>query len=109
MFSTSASSSGARSSFSNYGATSVDLGAPGSAIISTVPKKSGKKIISGYASYSGTSMATPHVTGDAALYAAYHSGATASQIKSAILGSAVPTTSLSGKTVTGGRLNVSSF
>ena len=100
---------GAMSSFSNYGATSVDLGAPGSAIISTVPKKSGKKIISGYASYSGTSMATPHVTGAAALYAAYHSGATASQIKSAILGSAVPTTSLSGKTVTGGRLNVSSF
>ena len=54
-------------------------------------------------------MATPHVTGAAALYASTHPGATAAQIKSAILSSVVPTTSLSGKTVTGGRLNVSGF
>jgi subtilisin family serine protease len=95
-------SSGGRSSFSNYGATTVDLGAPGSGIYSTVP-------YNGYASYSGTSMATPHVTGAAALYAASHPGATAAQIKAAILQSTVPTTSLAGKTVTGGRLNVSGF
>lgn len=102
-------STGARSSFSNYGATTVDIGAPGSGIWSCVPKSSKGKIVSGYASYDGTSMATPHVTGAAALYAASHPGATAAQIKSAILSSAVPTGSLSGKCVTGGRLNVSGF
>ncbi len=99
-------STGARSSFSNYGATTVDLGAPGSAIYSTLPTKQNG---STYGSYSGTSMATPHVTGAAALYAASHLGATAAQIKNAILGSAVPTPSLAGRTVTGGRLNVSGF
>jgi subtilisin family serine protease len=98
-------STGALSSFSNYGATSVDLAAPGSGIWSTVP---GRKSPS-YASYSGTSMATPHVTSAAAMYASSHPGATAGQIKAAILGSVVSTPSLSGKTVTGGRLNVSGF
>jgi len=99
-------STGGLSSFSNYGATSVDLGAPGSGIWSTVPTKKGA---AGYASYSGTSMATPHVTGAVALYASLHPGATAVQLKQAILSSVVPTSSLSGKTVTGGRLNVGSF
>ena len=101
-------STGAKSSFSNYGATKVDLGAPGSAIYSTVPAKNGA---SSYASYSGTSMATPHVTGAAALYASTHPGVTAADIKTAILGAATltPTTSLAGRTVTGGRLNVSGF
>jgi subtilisin family serine protease len=102
-------STGARSGFSNYGATSVDLGAPGSAIYSTLPKSSKGKVVSAYGSYSGTSMATPHVTGAAALYAATHTGAAAAAIKSAILGSVVPTASLSGKCATGGRLNVSGF
>lgn len=102
-------STGGLASYSNYGATSVDLGAPGSGIYSTVPAKTQGQIISSYASYSGTSMATPHVTGAAALYASTHPGATAAQIKAAILGSTVSTTSLSGKTVTGGRLNVSGF
>lgn len=102
-------STGALSSFSNYGATTVDLGAPGSGIWSTIPKSSKGKIVSGYASYSGTSMATPHVTGAAALYAASHPGASMSSIKNAILGSVVATASLSGKCVTGGRLNVSAF
>lgn len=99
-------SAGAKSGFSNYGATTVDLGAPGSAITSTVPGKGGA---SSYASYSGTSMATPHVTGAVALYASTHPGATAAQIKAAILASATPTASLAGRTVTGGRLNVSGF
>lgn len=102
-------SSGAISSFSNYGSTTVDLGAPGSSIYSTLPKSSKGNIISGYGSYSGTSMACPHVAGAAALYAAYHPGSSASQIKTAILNSVVPTASLNGKTVTGGRLNVSGF
>ena len=102
-------STGAISSFSNYGSTTIDLGAPGSGIYSTVPASSKGKIISSYASYSGTSMATPHVSGAAALYAAYHTGSSAAQIKSAILGSATATASLAGKTVTGGRLNVGGF
>ncbi len=93
---------GALASFSQYGAKSVDLGAPGVAIMSSVPYNS-------YSSYNGTSMATPHVTGGAALYAAGHPGSSAKQIRDAILGSVVATNSLNGKTVTGGRLNVSGF
>ena len=99
-------STGGKSSFSNYGATTVDIGAPGSSIISTVPAKN---LGSAYASYSGTSMATPHVTGGAALYAASNPTASAAAIKLAILNSAVPTSSLSGKCVTGGRLNIGGF
>jgi len=102
-------SSGAMSGFSQWGATSVDIGAPGSGIYSSVPRSSKGNVISGYASYSGTSMATPHVTGAAALYASSHPGASAANIKAAILGSAVPTASLSGKVVTGGRLDASGF
>ncbi len=95
-------STGTLASFSNYGANTVDIGAPGSGIYSTMAYNT-------YASYSGTSMATPHVTGAAALYASTHPGANAATIKAAILNSAVPTSSLTGKCVTGGRLNVSGF
>jgi subtilisin family serine protease len=97
-------STGALSSFSNYGATSVHLGAPGSNIWSTVP---GRNNSSAYASYNGTSMATPHVTGAAALYKAKNPAANAAAIKGAILSGTIPTNSLSGKTTTGGRLSVS--
>ena len=99
-------STGTLSSFSNYGLTTVDLGAPGSAIYSTVPSKTGA---ASYASYSGTSMACPHVTGGVALYAATHPGASVATIKAAVLGSVVATPSLAGKCATGGRLNVSGF
>jgi subtilisin family serine protease len=54
-------------------------------------------------------MATPHVTGAVALYAANNPGASAAAIKSAILGAATPTSSLAGQVATGGRLNVSGF
>ena len=94
-------SSGARSSFSNYGAETVDLGAPGSGIVSTTA-------LNTYSSYSGTSMATPHVTGAAALYASIY-GVDGVQIRNAILTRVIPTASLSGRTVTGGRLNVGEF
>lgn len=97
---------GSKSGFSNFGATSVDIGAPGSAIFSTIP---GRGNASSYSSYSGTSMATPHVCGGVALYAASNATANAAAIKQAIFESAVPTSSLSGKCVTGGRLNVSGF
>jgi subtilisin family serine protease len=95
-------SSGALSGFSNFGATSVDLGAPGSGINSTLPRNS-------YGSYSGTSMATPHVTGGAALYKTRFPSATWSDIKTAIMHSALPTPSLTGKCVSGGRLHVGGF
>ena len=90
---------GAKSSFSSYGSTMVDLGAPGSDINSTLP-------VSTYGSYSGTSMATPHVTGSVALYASKYPGATATDIRTAILSTVRPTTSMAGITVTGGRLDV---
>ena len=99
-------SSGAKSGFSNYGSATVHIGAPGSSIISTVPAKN---LSSAYASYSGTSMATPHVTGGAALYKASHPAATAADIKAAILNNAIPTASLAGRCVTGGRLNIGGF
>jgi subtilisin family serine protease len=102
-------STGAISSFSNYGSTAIDIGAPGSGIWSTLPVASKGTVVPGYGSYSGTSMATPHVSGAAALYKALNPTSNASQIKTAILGSATPTSSLSGKTLTNGRLNVSGF
>jgi subtilisin family serine protease len=93
------SSTGGIASFSSYGATTVDLGAPGVSIYSTLPNGT-------YGSYSGTSMATPHVTGAVALCKSIFPSITPTQIRSAVLSSATATTSLSGKTATGGRLNV---
>jgi subtilisin family serine protease len=97
-------STGAKSAFSNYGTTTVDLGAPGSGIWSTTPNN-------GYRSFSGTSMATPYVAGAAALYASLHPLAPASDIKSALLALAVATStaSLTMITVTNGRLNIRYF
>jgi subtilisin family serine protease len=92
-------STGGLSSFSNYGASSVDIGAPGSGILSTVPTDT-------YANYNGTSMATPHVTGALALYKSANPTATAATVRNTILSNAKPTTSLAGKTVTGGRLSL---
>ena len=100
---------GTKAGFSNWGLTKVDIGAPGADIWSTVPVQSGGNVVGGYASYDGTSMATPHVTSAAALYATLHPGSTAAQIKAAILSNAIPTASLAGKTVTGGRLDVRGF
>ncbi|GHA88123.1 S8 family serine peptidase [Cognatilysobacter bugurensis] len=105
----STTNTGELSSFSQWGATTVDIGAPGSGIWSTVPKSSKGKVISGYASYNGTSMATPHVTGAAALYKSSFPGASAADVKKAILDAAVPTPSLQGKVVTNGRLDASGF
>jgi subtilisin family serine protease len=93
---------GLKASWSNYGRSMVDLGAPGVDILSTIPG-------GGHGYMSGTSMATPHVTGGAALYAASHPTATGAQLRSALLSSAVATSSLNRKTVTGARLNAGAF
>ena len=85
-------------SFSNFGAATVDLAAPGVSIYSIVPG-------SRYAAYSGTSMATPHVSGVAALAWAIAPNATVAEVRSAILQGADRLASLQGKMVTGGRLN----
>jgi thermitase len=87
-----------KSSFSNYGDESVDLGAPGSGIYSTLPEKK-------YGSYSGTSMATPHVTGTVALVWAKDSALSASDVKCKVLDSGDSNSELNGKTTTGRRLN----
>jgi subtilisin family serine protease len=95
-------STGALASFSNYGATKVDLAAPGVDILSTYPGN--------YLAYmDGTSMATPHVTGAVALYCSTHPGASAASVRQAILGSVIATPSVAGKSATGGRLNLSSI
>ena len=96
----STTSTDARSSFSNYGSTTVDLGAPGSTILSTIP--------GGYGSLSGTSMATPHVAGAAALLWAANPSLTWTEVRDAIFDTVDPLAALSGLTVTGGRLNVAS-
>lgn len=76
----STTSSDSRSSFSNYG-TCVDLFAPGSGITSTV-------MGSGTGTWSGTSMAAPHVAGVAALYLQDNPGWSATQVWSAMQGDA---------------------
>jgi Subtilase family len=85
--------------FSNYGDLAVDLAAPGVDIVSTVPG-------GGYGGASGTSMATPHVSGAAAVLWTASPGASVSQIRSALLDGVDPLAALAGRTVTGGRLNV---
>jgi len=85
-------------SFSNYGATSVDVAAPGVSIYSTYPGNL-------YTTMSGTSMATPHVAGVAALVKAAAPSYTAAQIKTTIMNGVDMKPGLSGRCVTGGRLN----
>ena len=70
-------------SFSCYGATTVDIAAPGVSIYSTVP---GNR----YAIYSGTSMATPFVSGVAALAWAVDPNATVADVRNAILRGPIP-------------------
>ncbi len=86
------------SSFSNYGPTSVDLAAPGVGIYSTLPG-------GGYGSYSGSSMAAPHVAGVAALAWSVDLNATVERVRGAILDGVDPLGSLAGKVAAEGRLN----
>ena len=92
------------SSFSNYGATSVDLGAPGGNILSTIwMNETG--FAAGYGYKSGTSMATPYVTGVAGLIKTVNPSLSVADVKNAILNNVDPDSYLSGKVLTGGRLD----
>jgi subtilisin family serine protease len=86
------------SAYSNFGVTGVDLAAPGDRILSTWPGGT-------YMEMTGTSMATPHVAGVAALLQAHHPEASAATIKGAILGGTEGLQTLTGRTLTGGRLS----
>ena len=90
--------SGALSSFSNYGATTVDIGAPGEQIPSTYPGND-------FVYLSGTSMAAPHVTGALALLASCQAAPTADGLQQSLYDNAVATASLAGKTSTGARVD----
>ncbi len=85
--------------FSNFGATSVDLAAPGIGVLSTLP--GGR-----YGTENGTSMAAPHVAGAAALIWSLLPDASLSEVRQAILTSVDHPPAFGGVTATGGRLNV---
>lgn len=86
------------SASSDYGIRTVDLGAPGSIILSTVP--------GGYAYLSGTSMAAPHVTGAIALAKAEYPDESGEELLVRVLAGTDPVSSLDGMVGEGGRLNV---
>ena len=98
----SSTASDTMSSFSNYGATTVDLAAPGSEIYSTL-------LGSGYATYSGTSMATPHVSGTIALAKSINPLLTVAELKQRLLASVDAVPAFASNTVSHGRLNAARF
>jgi subtilisin family serine protease len=84
--------------FSNTSATAVDLFAPGVDVLSTTPGGA-------YGFADGTSMATPHVSGAAALLAAQAPAATVAQLRAALLSSVDAKAPFAGASATGGRVN----
>lgn len=82
----------------NYGLETVDLAAPGTAVLSTIPGD-------GYATFSGTSMASPHVTGVAALVWAINPDLTPSEMKELLMSTGEPSLWAEGRTVSGKRVN----
>lgn len=87
-------------SFSNYGVRSVDLGAPGVSIFSSVATADDT-----YAFFNGTSMACPHVVGVAALVLAYHPNASMQELRERLISTTIPVAALAGKSVSGGRVS----
>ena len=90
---------GGKSGFSNWGATRVDLGAPGSSILSTTRNNR-------YSTFNGTSMACPHVTGAVAYLMGFNPNLGHLEYKQIIMDSAEPSGAMAGRSVTGGTLNI---
>ena len=89
-----------RPGFASYGRRTVDLAAPGVDIVSTLPGRT-------WGSMSGTSSATPHVAGTAALMRSLYPGSSVAAIRASLLASTDPAPAFAGTTLTGGRLNAS--
>jgi subtilisin family serine protease len=97
--------------FSNWGRQTVDIGAPGVAVFSTVPDNVYQDTVIDIpglitATWDGTSMAAPHVSGAAALYLSKYPNADWRELKDAVLNTATPINALNGKSVSNGKLNV---
>lgn len=93
--------------FSNYGRTTVDLGAPGLNIYSTIRQSlTGLDGRAGYNYMSGTSMAAPHVSGAAALLWGVHPELSYAEVRDALLLSVDQVPDLLGKVASNGRLNI---
>ncbi len=90
-----------RVGFSNFGATGIDLAAPGAGILSTYNSS-----YNSYTTFSGTSMAAPHVTGAAALLASYNPNLSAASLKATLMNSVDALPQWNGLVKSGGRLNV---
>ncbi len=88
-----------RASFSNWGPISVDVGAPGEDVLSTIWPGHG------YDTMSGTSMAAPHVAGTVALMLSIRPELTVAEVKQFLFNTIDPIPDLQGLTVTGGRIN----
>ncbi|MES2963105.1 MAG: S8 family serine peptidase [Bdellovibrionota bacterium] len=88
---------GELAAFSNFGVTTVHVAAPGVNVLSTTPN--------GLKFYSGTSMATPHVAGIAALVASVEPMLTYSELKAKVTSTARKTKALEGKVASGGLAN----
>jgi len=91
----------ARSSFSNFGTTSVDIAAPGSGVLSTYNSSN-----TSYATLSGTSMASPHGAGAAALLASYNPNLSVASLKATLMNTVDALPQWNGIVKTNGRLNV---
>ncbi len=88
-----------RAGFSNFGTTSVDVAAPGVSILSTVISAAN------YGTMNGTSMATPHITGSAALLAAYNPNLSAASLKATLMNTVDQLPQWNNLVKTGGRVN----
>lgn len=89
-------------SFSCYGSRTVHVAAPGRNILSTIPNN-------GYAVYSGTSMATPHVTGVVGLYVAQNGRTDVAQLRENLMNTSIYTRAYGKKTIGGGRVDAYNF
>ena len=88
-----------RAGFSNFGATGVDVAAPGVSVLSTILSASD------YGSLSGTSMASPHTAGTAALLAAYNPNLSTASLKATLMNTVDRLPQWNNVIKTGGRVN----